>query len=229
MPYASLSCLLAETSAVPSMKKMTPPAFGKFVVASFLLGSGLASLAGTSAVSTGKDTVIPGAAVSQSLAPNPVAPFSIRSRHGAWMVVCQNRADVTTPSPASARVGVSESSSCRVVQTMDVKIGNTQQRLLSVGLLRHADGLVAEFVLPFGLDLQQGIGLRIDDGQTMTARFSTCLPAGCLVRVVFPNELIQALLSSSQLKLVFRPLGSAELTSADLVTAGLGDAIASVD
>lgn len=150
--------------------------------------------------------------------------WQVKSRHGAWVVLCKDSGSAGSVSPSAAPVfgGVSP---CRAVQTLDVKVGNTQQRLLSLSLTSKGDGLAGEFVLPFGLDLQQGMGLRIDEGDAMTARFATCLPTGCVVRVELSRDLSRSLISSRQLRLAFRPLGSDKSTVTELSSQGLAEAL----
>ena len=150
--------------------------------------------------------------------------WQVKSRHGAWVVLCKDSGSASNGGPTAAPA-VGGASPCRAVQTLDVKVGNTQQRLLSLSLTSKGDGLAGEFVLPFGLDLQQGMGLRIDEGDAMTARFATCLPAGCVVRVELSRELSRSLIGSRQLRLAFRPLGSDKSTVTELSSQGLAEAL----
>jgi len=57
-------------------------------------------------------------------------------------------------------------------------------------------------VLPFGLALNQGITLAIDEQETTVALgFSTCLPAGCLVPIGFATESMEAIGAASRLNI----------------------------
>jgi invasion protein IalB len=77
----------------------------------------------------------------------------------------------------------------------------TRQRLLAVELVPGADGVLGTLVLPFGLDLDKGVNLAIDEDRQMTnLRFRTCLPQGCLVPLDFAPELLPALSSGKALK-----------------------------
>ncbi|MEX0954008.1 MAG: invasion associated locus B family protein [Rhizobiaceae bacterium] len=49
-------------------------------------------------------------------------------------------------------------------------------------------------ILPFGLRLDAGVRLVIDDGTAIDPpRFSTCRPAGCLVSLAFDVAMVTAL------------------------------------
>ena len=162
------------------------------------------------------------APVARVTQPAPVS-WQVKSRHGVWMVVCPEKAEAASDRP-SVDPAVDRVSSCRVMQTLDVKVGNTQQRLLSLSLTQQEDSLSGEFVVPFGLDLQQGLVLKVDEGPSMSARFSTCLPTGCVVRVLFPKEASQSLLAGRKLQLAFRALGSERLTVTEVSSVGLASA-----
>jgi invasion protein IalB len=56
-------------------------------------------------------------------------------------------------------------------------------------------------MLPFGLALDSGVTLQIDDKATMQPlRFRTCLPAGCVVSLTFDAPALVALRAGSALK-----------------------------
>lgn len=76
--------------------------------------------------------------------------------------------------------------------------GNSQtgQRVFAVELQpATSDGQTnGMLLLPFGLKLDHGVKLKIDEQNLgWGARFSTCVPAGCLVPVSFPTVATEAL------------------------------------
>lgn len=75
------------------------------------------------------------------------------------------------------------------------------QRIFAVELSPGADGGVdGILILPFGLSLDHGVELKIDDQEpTRNARFSTCIRSGCLVPIAFPNEITEKLKKGSVL------------------------------
>lgn len=74
---------------------------------------------------------------------------------------------------------------------------------MAVELKRNSDATLAgSLVLPFGLQLDAGATLQIDDGQPLQPlRFSTCLPAGCVVPLSLDEGTVAALRAGSALKI----------------------------
>jgi invasion protein IalB len=57
-------------------------------------------------------------------------------------------------------------------------------------------------LLPFGLLLERGVTLAIDDGEPgPPLRVRTCLPAGCVVRLSFDAEMVDDLAAGTALTL----------------------------
>lgn len=81
--------------------------------------------------------------------------------------------------------------------------GNSQtgQRLFAIELQPPANGQTnGVLLLPFGLKLDDGVKLKLDDqilGQG--ARFSTCVPSGCLVPISFPTVATDAMKKAGKL------------------------------
>lgn len=124
-----------------------------------------------------------GPSVAQGL---PGGATSLNEVHGDWTVAC------TTPTG-----GVS----CAISQTQ-VR-GENRQRVLAVELASAGRGKTASgvMVLPFGLKLDAGVMLAIDDKEPLpAARFSTCLPAGCLVPLDFDAAVVTALKAGGALQ-----------------------------
>ena len=103
---------------------------------------------------------------------------SLEEAHGDWRVACslQN---------GQKRCTLSQ-------QVMDK---NSRQRILAIELTAPApDRAEGMLVLPFGLTLDKGITLQVDEAAAgPTLRFRTCLPAGCVVTVAFDAKAIAAL------------------------------------
>ncbi|WP_348642474.1 invasion associated locus B family protein [Mesorhizobium sp. B2-1-5] len=89
---------------------------------------------------------------------------------------------------------------CAVSQQQTQQNG---QRVMAVELKRNSDATLAgSLVLPFGLQLDAGATLQIDDGQPLQPlRFSTCLPAGCVVPLSLDEGTVAALRAGSALKI----------------------------
>jgi len=117
-----------------------------------------------------------GAATAQGL---PGGATSLNETHGDWTVAC---------------VAPEATVTCVVSQ---VQVNNeSRQRVLSVELQAAEGGNTAAgtLVMPFGLALERGVLLAIDESEPLPPlRFSTCLPTGCLVPLVFNQGAVTAL------------------------------------
>ena len=126
-------------------------------------------------------------AVAQQPVTLPGGASAVTETHGDWTVRCQVRQH-------EGRVG------CLVQQE---QVDNqSRQRLMAVEVVPSADGLLGTLILPFGLNLDQGVILSVDDGQALpTLRFRTCLPGGCMVALNFAADMVAALQGGAALKI----------------------------
>ncbi|WP_318012971.1 invasion associated locus B family protein [Mesorhizobium sp. BR-1-1-10] len=77
----------------------------------------------------------------------------------------------------------------------------SHQRVLAMELRPAGEAVQGTLVLPFGLALDQGVTLQVDDGPTLAPlRFRTCLPGGCIVDLSFDGETLAALRDGKSLK-----------------------------
>jgi invasion protein IalB len=115
----------------------------------------------------------------------PGGASALTETHGDWTVRCQVQQQEN-------RIGC-------IVQQEQIDT-QSRQRLLAVELVRSAEGVRGSLVLPFGLDLEKGVSVAVDDAQpTATLRFRTCLPQGCIVPLAFANDAVAALSSGGVL------------------------------
>lgn len=113
------------------------------------------------------------------------APEVQQETFGDWRVLC------ATQGPAKRCVATQEQSSTQ-----------TRQRVLAIEMALNADKLEGVLVLPFGLLLDRGVVLQLDEQPAQPAqRFRTCLPAGCVVPVSFDAKSIAALRAGTALKI----------------------------
>lgn len=115
----------------------------------------------------------------------PNGATSINETYGDWVVNCAIADD---------------RKSCVFSQDQGNK--QTGQRLFGIELQpATTDGVTnGVLLLPFGLKLDDGVKLKIDEqalGQG--ARFSTCVPAGCIVPVSFPKVATDAMRKGEKL------------------------------
>lgn len=108
----------------------------------------------------------------------PGGASSLTESHGDWQVLCKAPEDAVR---------------CSLSQTQ--ARGEDRRRLLAVELTSDDGRQVSgTLVLPFGLKLDAGVELAVDeDGARDALRFSTCLPDGCLVPLLFDKSTVAAL------------------------------------
>jgi invasion protein IalB len=128
-------------------------------------------------------------ALAQEAAGLPGGATSVNESHGDWTVSCA----VVPQNGAQNKV-------CALSQQQTNS--QTRQRILAVELRPRETGAEGTLVLPFGLALDQGVALQIDDGQALPSlRFRTCLPGGCLVDLRFDAKILSALRKGNSLKI----------------------------
>jgi invasion protein IalB len=92
-------------------------------------------------------------------------------------------------------------STCTSSQTQSRENG---QRVLAIELTTSDGGksMLGNLVLPFGLLLDAGVGLQVDEGKPGEARrFSTCMPGGCVVPLTFDAATAAALRTGQKLNI----------------------------
>ncbi|MBN9047551.1 MAG: invasion associated locus B family protein [Rhizobiales bacterium] len=115
----------------------------------------------------------------------PGGASSLQETYQDWTVDCQ------------LTRGVKQ---CAMSQTQNQKNG---RRVLAIELQsnkqQNAEGVL---ILPFGLKLDAGVILSVDDKPALPAlRFSTCLPGGCLVPLTFDARTLAVLRSGQAVKI----------------------------
>lgn len=125
----------------------------------------------------------------------PGGASSLQETYQDWSLSCQGSQKVV----------------CAVSQQQAQQNG---QRVLAVELRGGTEGGISgNLVLPFGLLLDAGAVLQIDDGQPRAPlRFSTCVPAGCLVPLDFDAKTIAALRPGTALKIKVQNMDKQEVT-----------------
>jgi invasion protein IalB len=134
----------------------------------------------------------PSLAVADDSTPLPNGANAINETYGDWTTHCQTSTKTDQPKGA-VQCAVS-------LVEVDQK---TKQRILTLVFNPGDNGSVkGVLILPFGLSLQNGVTIQIDDGPATSAlMFRTCLPAGCLISLDWPSQTVEALGNSKQLKI----------------------------
>lgn len=132
------------------------------------------------AQSSGANAGGPGAASSL-----PGGASSLNETYRDWRVAC-------------AQQGTAKRCALSQVQVQQ----NNGQRVLAIELNAPSGNTVAgTLVMPFGLALDSGVTLQIDERPAMQpVRFRTCMPGGCLVAVSFDAPTLIALRAGTALK-----------------------------
>lgn len=142
----------------------------------------------------------------------PGGASSLNEKHGDWTVACAMRENAVN---------------CAISQTQ-VR-GENRQRVLTVELTATEGGNAASgtLVMPFGLALDQGVVLSINEGEFLPPlRFSTCLPTGCLVPLVFDKAAVTAMRAGTALKAKAAANGSGKEVNFSISLAGFSSALA---
>jgi len=114
----------------------------------------------------------------------PGGANSLQESFDDWRVICATQGTVRR---------------CTVAQ--EQSSAQSRQRILAIELGMNGDKLEGILVLPFGLVLDRGAALQLDDQPAQAAlRFRTCLPAGCLVPISFDAKTTAALRKGGSLK-----------------------------
>jgi len=162
---------------------MTMKLRGWVCAAALVAGAGTAGLAGTApATPTDRLQLAQATPSAQTL---PGGASALNETYRDWIVSCavQNGARVCAASQA---------------QTQQ----NSGQRVLAIEITTPSQGAATgTLVLPFGLALDAGVTLQVDDRPaTKPLRFRTCLPAGCTVPLAFDPAMLTALRAGTTLK-----------------------------
>ena len=105
------------------------------------------------------------------------------------------------------------------------------QRVLAIELaaIEGDNAASGTLVLPFGLNLDQGVALSIDESEILPPlRFSTCLPAGCLVPLTFNQDVMLAMWVGSVLNVSTAAHGSGQELGFSISLSGFTSALARV-
>jgi invasion protein IalB len=136
--------------------------------------------------------------------------FSVNETHGDWILLCSD-AD-------KAKI---------CVMTQQQRKADTNQLVIAAEVTNLQDKQTrATLVLPFGLALEAGMTFQVDDGPvSKPAPFSTCLPAGCIVKVLLDQPTLDALRGGTSVKLTAKALESGQTVLLGLSLKGFSTAL----
>lgn len=124
----------------------------------------------------------------------------------------------TTPAPAQPGWAARCSSASRdapleCAMEQNAILTKTGQLVVLVNIRVPGDTRtpIALVQLPLGLNLQAGAKFQVDDGKTIDLPIQTCENRGCYASVPISPELLNALRSGKQLKIIFQDLAKETL------------------
>ena len=144
----------------------------------------------------------------QAQATLPGGASSLQETYGDWTVNCVQR----------------EGPKCLLTQQHNQQNG---QRVLAIEIVAVNGGKTATgtLVLPFGLELGAGVTLQVDEKPAEAPlRFSTCLPAGCVVPVSFEGASLAALRSGGTLKTASKAVNTDQVVALPISLKGFSAA-----
>jgi invasion protein IalB len=180
-------------------------------------------------------------------APRQAAPAARQANPPARPATAQAPAaspNVSQPAAATARLPNGASAvnevygdwtvDCRITDGQKLCVlsqsqgdSRTNQRVFAIELRPPKDGRAEGTILmPFGLKLDNGAVLKLDEkdlGQGL--RFSTCVPAGCLLPISFPTVATDAMKGGKTLTAAALNLSNGDVVSFNIALNGFGPAL----
>ena len=126
-------------------------------------------------------------------APLPGGAESLVETYQDWVVACRAQEKTST---------------CVMRQVQSNN--QTGKQVLTVEFAPNGRGLDGALLMPFGLALDGGVTLKIDEAVAPGLSFATCLPAGCLAPVSFDEKLITRLKAGTALNASARPFNASQ-------------------
>lgn len=150
-------------------------------------------------------------AVTSSL---PGGASSLQESYQDWQVSC-----------------VSQGAEKRCALSQQQADPQSRQRVLAIELNAATSGRVSgALVLPFGLALDAGANIKVDDGMSVEGlRFQTCLPAGCVVPLDLDPALVDAMRAGSSLHVVASPADGSQPIAFAISLKGFSSALDRTD
>ena len=144
----------------------------------------------------------------------PQGATQLREVHDHWVLTC-----------AAQTVDGVEGWHGVVVQEQEHTQGQVRQRVLAIELQVVEKQVKGTLVLPFGLALQKGVALSVDEGIATTLPFRTNLPIGSVVDLEFDPSHVSELRSGQTLKVIVVTDEANRVVTFTIPLAGLATAL----
>ncbi len=133
--------------------------------------------------------------------PSEVQPDALTEVFRDWVVRCVPGQDAAAGLPADAastpqaEEAAGNTRFCEMSQ--ELRQRDTNQRVMTLALQKGEAGESAALVmiLPFGLNLADGVTIAVDGTDVQVLPFDTCLPAGCLVEAQLDPQQVADLIT----------------------------------
>lgn len=124
--------------------------------------------------------------------PFALAQGYLKSKHGDWEVRCEKPDGALREQCALLQSVVAEDKPNVNLHVIILKLADGKNRLLRV-------------VVPLGVLLPSGLGLKVDDDDVGKAGFIKCLPTGCVAEVIMDDKLIDQLKKGQKATFIIFP------------------------
>lgn len=146
------------------------------------------------------------------------APNAQSETYDNWSVRC-----VTAQGDGNAQV---VKQACQM--SLELRQGNTGQRVMFLGLAPNADDrnkFDATLIAPLGVELDKGITLIVEDKEFVDARFTTCVPEGCVARFGADGDVLKRLRTNDKVTVLMQASGSGQKIRLDTPLKGFSAAM----
>ena len=106
--------------------------------------------------------------------------------------------------------------------SQDLRHSESGQRVLAIGIQDggSGDSGIATVIAPFGLRLSSGLDILVPGRERIKTPFETCMPTGCIARVAFDQETLEAFKRGVSADIVVTANASGEDVTINLSLAG---------
>ncbi|OHC73795.1 MAG: hypothetical protein A3G18_05325 [Rhodospirillales bacterium RIFCSPLOWO2_12_FULL_58_28] len=165
-------------------------------------------------------------------APSAQQPAS-NKKFGDWTLICENVPAAAPDPKAKDKKAAVPTQECFLNQTLASQVGEGEQarqgRLLTANISmagqdKERKPLLILF-LPFGVAIQQEVGVDIENGPQLKGKMDTCLQAGCRAAFLLDDNTVAALKQAKTARIGFAPVGG-NAVGVTLPLAGLAEGIA---
>lgn len=129
-------------------------------------------------------------------------PSSLTETYGDWVVRCV--------APQAVEGQAAPTQVCEMTQ--ELRQADSGQRVLAVALQSTEAGASLTLVAPFGLLLEAGLQVAVDEEAVTEGRFRTCLPGGCLSVIDLTTDVLDKFAAGNAATVTMRDTSEQDLS-----------------